>query len=358
MEELEGKKDYIPEKKLKNQAKSVSAESLKIIIEFCENKICKIKCKDESYGTGFFCFIPINEWDTFMALITNNHVLTKNDISIGNRIYLSLNNEKKQLEIIIDENRKTFTSKEFDITIIEIRKNDGLNKDSFLEIDNKIFNDKIDIFQQNSIYLLHYPKGGEAEFSTGIIQKIANNGFTIEHLCDSRGGSSGGPLINSTNFKVIGIHKGAAYNSKNFNVGTFLKKPIELFNKEINKRRETKNIEMENEKNIKDNINKVKEKIKDQNIIEENDGINFLDKIYYSTIKEMIIGLNEIYKIYFGREIINSSIYFELENKTGVRIEYGNYKFKYKKEKIIGFLTINEKKKKRKRKRKRMLYSL
>ena len=36
-------------------------------------------------------------------------------------------------------------------------------------------------------------------------------------------GSSGGPLINSVDYKVIGIHKGGALGSKNFNLGSIIK---------------------------------------------------------------------------------------------------------------------------------------
>ena len=41
-------------------------------------------------------------------------------------------------KIIIDNKRKTFTNKDYDITIIELKPNDGLNYDSFLDIDDNI----------------------------------------------------------------------------------------------------------------------------------------------------------------------------------------------------------------------------
>jgi len=40
------------------------------------------------------------------------------------------------------------------------------------------------------------------------------------------GGSSGSPIINLPNFKVIGIHLGGHPNN-NYNIGIFLKEPIE-----------------------------------------------------------------------------------------------------------------------------------
>ena len=39
-------------------------------------------------------------------------------------------------------------------------------------------------------------------------------------------GSSGSPIINLENNKVIGIHRGRYQKNYNFNIGTFLKIPI------------------------------------------------------------------------------------------------------------------------------------
>ena len=141
-----------------------------------------------------------------------------------------------------------------------MKKNDGLKKNSFFELDNQIFNDNATIiFKNEQIFLLHYPKGIEMTFSQGLIQNISEDGYTIEHLCSSQEGSSGGPLINSTRFQVIGIHKGGAKGANNFNLGTLLKKPIEEFKikmnleinhiKEENKMLEKGNI-IETEKNV------------------------------------------------------------------------------------------------------------
>ena len=78
-----------------------------------------------------------------------------------------------------------------------------------------------------NIYLLHYPKGNKMQYSIGLIKNIDD--YTIRHLCDSSGGSSGAPIINSMNFQVIGIHKGGAERG-NYNLGTLLKEPLLNFN--------------------------------------------------------------------------------------------------------------------------------
>ena len=87
-------------------------------------------------------------------------------------------------------------------------------------------------FSEKTIYLLHYPKGKNASYSVGIIKEI-NDKKTIIHLCETEKGSSGGPIINLINYKVIGIHIGGNL-IHNFNHGTFLKEPIDLFNQKFN----------------------------------------------------------------------------------------------------------------------------
>ena len=50
----------------------------------------------------------------------------------------------------------------------------------------------------------------------------------IEHLCSTEPGSSGSPILNLSNFKVIGVHKGANY-GQDINLGIFFKLIIEDF---------------------------------------------------------------------------------------------------------------------------------
>ena len=47
-------------------------------------------------------------------------------------------------------------------------------------------------------------------------------------------GSSGGPLFNCINHKIIGIHKGCK-KDKEYNFGTLIKTPINEFNKKFKK---------------------------------------------------------------------------------------------------------------------------
>ena len=111
-----------------------------------------------------------------------------------------------------------------------MKKDDGLSKYSFLEVDDKINEGSPNVqFKNKSIYLLHYPKGNIIKKSEGIIKSIKEDNYNILHSCDSSSGSSGGPLINFINFKVVGIHKGGAPGGKNWNVATFIREPIQKF---------------------------------------------------------------------------------------------------------------------------------
>ena len=59
-------------------------------------------------------------------LITNYHVLNEQDIIPGDTINISLNNEQIFKKIKIDINRKKYTNKDLDVTIIEIKKEDNI----------------------------------------------------------------------------------------------------------------------------------------------------------------------------------------------------------------------------------------
>ena len=223
---------YIEEKDIENNAISIPSSALKVISDLADKCVCKIQNDNNEKGTGFFCAIPFpDKYQRLPVLITNNHILNESDITEGKKIKFSINNEKFSFEIEIDNDRKKYNSETYDITIIEIKKNkDKLNIDSFLDIDEQIFNDNPqEIFKRKSVYLLHYPHGNICEYTSGIIKGISLDEIIINHSCQSQPGSSGSPIINLINHKVIGIHKGSIKN-ENCNVGIFLKKVINDFN--------------------------------------------------------------------------------------------------------------------------------
>ena len=125
-----------------------------------KNAVCKIHKIGWIKCTGFFCKIPYNS-NLLKVLITNNHILNEKDISKGQKIVISINDEAETKIIKIDSERITFTCKELDVTIIEIKPNlDFINY--FLELDDNIYQNEQILpyyYDKHSIYTLHYPKG-------------------------------------------------------------------------------------------------------------------------------------------------------------------------------------------------------
>ena len=171
-------------------------------------------------GTGFFC--SINE--KIKVLITNNHVINEEIIKNKEILRVTLNDDK-DFKIINLKNKKYYTNVEYDITLIEINSEKD-NITNFLELDQEI----IEISKENpkSVYILQYPKINcftqKAAVSYGIIKDI-NKEYDIIHSCYTEHGSSGSPILNLLNNKLIGIHKGSV-KEKNYNRGTLLKYPI------------------------------------------------------------------------------------------------------------------------------------
>ena len=153
---------------------------------FIANQSNKCCCKiPTGKGSGFLCKILLpNLTSEFPSLITNNHVLGKDKISKGKEIKFSLENDKHNFSIIIDDSRITYTNNELDFTIIEIKANDNLDIKSFLEVDPSIYDDNaLDYYLKKSIYLLQYPLGNKAAFSDGIITNISNIIFKNCIIC-------------------------------------------------------------------------------------------------------------------------------------------------------------------------------
>ena len=232
----EEKQNYEKENKVGDNPDSLTSEQLKQALNQMEKCICKIKKGNNIFGTGFFCKIPFpNQFILLPVLITCNHVLDENDISPGKKINFSLNNEQIQCSIIMNDSRKVYTNINSDATIIEINPDeDNISFESFLDIDENIYKDNPnEAYANKTVYILHYENGKVMKYSVGNIKSISEDTFNIRHLCTTDKGSSGGPIINLLNFKVMGIHKG--YKGTNFNLGTHLRIVLNGFNDLYNK---------------------------------------------------------------------------------------------------------------------------
>ena len=216
------------EKFLANHPIPITIEETTKILEQMKSCICKIHLKNgEGSGTGFFCNISYKNDYKLPVLMTNNHVINDEYLKNNNEINISLNDEKIQINILINNNRKIYTNEKYDITIIEIIETDKIN--NYLEIDPDIFESNQNVFESQTIYILqypNYPKRDKASVSYGILK--AFNDYNFNHLCSTHRGSSGSPILNLLSNKIIGIHHRAS-SKNNFNIGTYIREPIEDF---------------------------------------------------------------------------------------------------------------------------------
>ena len=117
----------IKETIISNYPDIVPYECSKKIIKQMERNICKIKIGQEQ-GTGFFCKIPFPDMNNMLpVLITNNHIINEELLYEDDaNILIYTENDKNTKTINLDDRLK-YTSKHFDITIIEIKDQDKIN---------------------------------------------------------------------------------------------------------------------------------------------------------------------------------------------------------------------------------------
>ena len=130
---------------IKDSVNAISLQSTTKIKEQMETCIFKIFVPNSGMeGTGFFCLIPFQN-KNFPVMITNNHVLNEETLKKDQFIPIELNN--LNIRIQINDNRKIYTNRKYDITIIEIipEKDNIFN---FLELDEEItFNRDIEYLE-------------------------------------------------------------------------------------------------------------------------------------------------------------------------------------------------------------------
>ena len=250
---------------LKGYPNIISYECTKKIMEQMSKNICKINMGEEQ-GTGFFCKIPFPDINNMLSVfITNNHIINRELLYTKNaKIKIDIREEKDFKEINLDDRMK-YTNEEYDITIIEIKEIDDIKY--YLELDDNIIeglldknNYKNNKYENNSIYIIQYPKG-KLSVSYGIIDAIyLDKNYNFNHKCSTDVGSSGSPILNFEN-KIIGIHKEGVSNK--YNKGTFLYYPIQEFIELNSKKNEINN---ENEMLLEEFNKKYNLNIRDKNI--------------------------------------------------------------------------------------------
>ena len=215
------------EKKIKNSPDYVSISGTQTILSQMKNSICKIKINNTN-GTGFFCKIPYENKE-MNVLMTNYQILDEKYYNQNDSINLFINDEEEVKIINLKTKRITYFNKLYDLTLIELKESDGISINKYLELDNNLFKKEIKAYYENiSIYVLQYPLGNNAAVSYGLSLSNEINNYEIKHTCSTEHGSSGSPILNLSNNKVIGIHKQAT-KKFNYNVGTCLQFPLNDF---------------------------------------------------------------------------------------------------------------------------------
>ena len=135
-------------------------------------------------------------------MIICNHCIDKTDI--GKEIKLIFYDKEKMVKL--DESRKIYYNKEYNITLIEMKENE-FDNDDYLSIDEQIYKGNETkykkLFTNKPIYIISFPQGSQ-DIKEGDIITIEKN--NIFHNCKTTLGSGGAPIINSDNCKVLGIH--------------------------------------------------------------------------------------------------------------------------------------------------------
>ena len=292
----------------------VTIEGTNIILNQLTKCICKIE-NEKGSATGFFCSINEN----LKVLITNNHVIDEQIILENSKMRVTLNDDK-DFKIINLKNKKYYTDKNYYTTILEINPEKD-NIDNYLELDTGIF--EYNAIKPKSVYLLHYPRidiyKQKAAVSYGIMKKAVDE-YNIIHYCCTENGSSGAPILDISNNKLIGIHKESLKN-KNYNRGTLLKCPInEYLQKYFNK--ENNNLILLTEENNNNEINEINLALKIENkdinkniyfLNRDNDKFN-LEREYKDSISYYNRLLNESMEIFINNQKYINEKYFQPKN--------------------------------------------
>ena len=195
----------------------ISFEQTKKILEQMENYICKIIIDNDTKGTGFLCKIPLHG-DNKLApvLITNNNVINDDILARKKDITIECTSSIKSKKLNLS-NRTAYNNKKLGISIIEIVNKDGFKNINMFELDEDMLSGKTDKFIDKSIYMIHSNQK-TLYVSYGLVNDIGKN-HNFVHTCKAFNGSSGSPILNLENNKIIGIHSST---NANINEGFFL----------------------------------------------------------------------------------------------------------------------------------------
>ena len=196
-----------------------SNEKSKELSDQISKKICKININndDSTNGIGFFCKISLQGNNNFPALITNKKIIDENFFKQKDMIINIKTKDMKNPKFMDLSIRKIYKSQIFDLNFIQIFEDTDGIKD-FFEID-EIQTNSINKYINNAIYMI-YNGEKDLQLSFGKINNIFQEEkfFSFSYSCNCSGGSSGSPILNVKNNKIIGLN----ISNHNDNKGVFV----------------------------------------------------------------------------------------------------------------------------------------
>ncbi len=225
------------------------------IVNILRECVARIEIKNENkIFTGFFIKMHLKK-SIYKFLLTCNHSIPQQtiDSKIKIAIYYGLKNEEIKKKIELDtEQRFIKTYEELDVTVIEIKEEDGISEYRYLSPDLN-YKNGLQHYLNAEVYTAGYPNvqihKKDKHYSAGKIRSINEEDFIFGHTCDTKEGSSGCPIINYDRL-VIGIHFGGDIENK-INYATFIYKIIDellLEEKNINPLMNDNSMDKEDEK--------------------------------------------------------------------------------------------------------------
>ena len=210
---------------------SLNLTTCKNLINQAENFVYKIKVGNKE-AIGFFCKIPIPKKDNMLSiLITNNNILNDEILNKEDEKIIIINiKEEKEIKL---SHRRKYISKEYNITIIEIKKEDKI--DNYLELDEKIIDDILNIkersdeyisniFLDQSFYMIGISKIEIGSIRNFLIEKKCCFSFS----CNKKDQQPGAPIFTTRKSKLVGLFDHKA-NHQNRGFGILLNYPIKEF---------------------------------------------------------------------------------------------------------------------------------
>ena len=186
------------------------------------DKICEIQSNTGKYiGIGFFCKYNIPTTNNALTIMITSYILDIDDFFTHNQIILNLIMSKRNITLNIDNNRKYYFYREYNISIIEIKETE-LQFTSLLELNDGLYNNL------NQIYLIYYGINRKhEEFYPGNITSYNEDTFLFTNSYNKKDIKEivGCPILDNE-YRIIGITTTSQYN---YNQGKFLTKPLEDF---------------------------------------------------------------------------------------------------------------------------------